>query len=535
MKTNFFLTIVIYAIVSLMASSCGIDDNKIYPVKIGDNWGYVDNNGRYLVNPQFEEAYYFNCGLARVVKDGKVGYINHRGRYVINPEYASGTSFSEGRAFVVRKGEAPRCINTSGKEIFCCNDSIETVYSFNDGKALARTADSKTFIFGTDGKEKRIGEGAVLILNEGLAFELISTPDSLKANIIDTKGHILFSFDEHKISLEEYMFNEGLSAVSNSKGKYGYIDKKGNIVIDYQFDLAGSFTEGLAPVKVGKVFGYINHKGEFDINPQFDMAGYFSEGVARVQVGEKCGYIDRKGVYLVNPIYTSVSDFHGGYAFVVEDGNEKAGIIDKTGKMIVKPQFDDFHHWVSSKYELCNSAKYIGTAFINDFISRYSDGKWNGVGKETTLGAIRGMFKNAKAVNDNCFSVKTDIEPIDGLSLTEVRYYFAEKTYRMADKYVDYGFFTYKAGKTRQYNNSIKPAMICYDFKLSDSAPNKSYSIAKTLAEAIIEAIDSNIICEEQESTNPSKVEIKLMKDGELYGDIFTNSGNSILTVAVTL
>ncbi|MBR4660254.1 MAG: WG repeat-containing protein [Bacteroidales bacterium] len=94
MKTNFFLTIVIYAIVSLMASSCGIDDNKIYPVKIGDNWGYVDNNGRYLVNPQFEEAYYFNCGLARVVKDGKVGYINHHGRYVINPEYASGTSFS---------------------------------------------------------------------------------------------------------------------------------------------------------------------------------------------------------------------------------------------------------------------------------------------------------------------------------------------------------------------------------------------------------------------------------------------------------
>jgi hypothetical protein len=38
-------------------------------------------------------------------------------------------------------------------------------------------------------------------------------------------------------------------AAVNNYGKWGYIDKDGNIVIEPQCEEAGYFSEGLAPVK----------------------------------------------------------------------------------------------------------------------------------------------------------------------------------------------------------------------------------------------------------------------------------------------
>src|SRR5262245_26129532 len=63
------------------------------------------------------------------------------------------------------------------------------------------------------------------------------------------------------------------------KGKTGFIDKKGQVVITPQFDAADVFSEGLALVSVGGKYGFINTKGELVINPQFESANSFSEGM----------------------------------------------------------------------------------------------------------------------------------------------------------------------------------------------------------------------------------------------------------------
>ena len=48
-------------------------------------------------------------------------------------------------------------------------------------------------------------------------------------------------------------------------------------------------------------FGYIDKQGKFAINPQFDSAGDFANGVAPVWLGERQGYINRAGKYVWNP------------------------------------------------------------------------------------------------------------------------------------------------------------------------------------------------------------------------------------------
>jgi hypothetical protein len=130
----------------------------------------------------------------------------------------------------------------------------------------------------------------------------------------------------------------------NQNGKYGYIDKKGRIVINPQFDLALEFSEGLARVRVeiGGKQGYIDKSGKIVINPQFDLADEFSQGLAPVlvQLGDKWGYIDKKGKMIIDPQFDDVGlrGFSEGLAPVKIDG--KWGYIDKKGRVVIKPQFD---------------------------------------------------------------------------------------------------------------------------------------------------------------------------------------------------
>jgi hypothetical protein len=66
---------------------------------------------------------------------------------------------------------------------------------------------------------------------------------------------------------------------------YGYIDSQGRIVISPQFDHAGEFQNGYAPVTMAGAFGLIDKSGRYFVNPLYDGAATFdgnSSGPAEV-------------------------------------------------------------------------------------------------------------------------------------------------------------------------------------------------------------------------------------------------------------
>jgi outer membrane protein assembly factor BamB len=121
-------------------------------------------------------------------------------------------------------------------------------------------------------------------------------------------------------------------------GKWGYINKKGDIVIEPQFDEADTFSEGSAPVRIGGKWGYINQTGIVVINPIYDEAGGFFEGLAAVKIDDYWGYINQRGGYVIKPKYDEGGAFYEGLA-AVKIGS-KYGYIDKRGRMLIHPQFD---------------------------------------------------------------------------------------------------------------------------------------------------------------------------------------------------
>ena len=48
-------------------------------------YGYVGNDGNWVIEPIFDEAYDFKKGFAEVTLDGKSGFIKPDGTYLVEP------------------------------------------------------------------------------------------------------------------------------------------------------------------------------------------------------------------------------------------------------------------------------------------------------------------------------------------------------------------------------------------------------------------------------------------------------------------
>lgn len=74
---------------------------KLEPKK-GDNnlWGYVDEEGKWVIKPKFSDAEDFSEGFAAVLLDGKWGYIKSDGKWLVKPRFYDAGSFKYGIAVV---------------------------------------------------------------------------------------------------------------------------------------------------------------------------------------------------------------------------------------------------------------------------------------------------------------------------------------------------------------------------------------------------------------------------------------------------
>ncbi len=80
--------------------------------------------------------------------------------------------------------------------------------------------------------------------------------------------------------------------------RWGFKNAQGHVVIKPQYDSAGSFSEGLARVKINSKWGFVNGDGLMAIAPQFDQARFFQGGYAKVQQGPVWGYVDTHGFFV---------------------------------------------------------------------------------------------------------------------------------------------------------------------------------------------------------------------------------------------
>ena len=84
-------------------------------------------------------------------------------------------------------------------------------------------------------------------------------------------------------------------------------------MLETRFKDAGEFSEGLAAVQILTKYGFIDKKEELIIKPQFHDAQAFCDGLAAVMIrsGErfekgKWGYINKKGKMIIPTEYDEI-------------------------------------------------------------------------------------------------------------------------------------------------------------------------------------------------------------------------------------
>lgn len=337
------------------------------PVRTGGPWGLVDAAGRVAVEPAWDLLMPPSAGRAVAGRAGLQGLIDLAGRQVLAPTYASIDSFSEDRALVEDRSGRLSFIDRDGKQVAGWFLHAEP---FSGGRAAVADTRQAGFI-GPD--------GAWLLKNPTWSsvaeYEGPLAPVELRDmdQAIDATGRVLWAGRLESLSQSSLgegllavngvesgyarldggkpfmkvpywtrRFSQGLAAVRDPGGRWGYLDAAGTLVVPPRFDDAGDFADGLAPVKLGKLWGYADRTGRMAIPARWDFASVFVGGRAVVRLGTRMGIIDAAGREVL-PLgertvgQRSRAEGEAGWFVVTEGG--KAGFMDASGSWKLRPAF----------------------------------------------------------------------------------------------------------------------------------------------------------------------------------------------------
>ncbi|MEX2213750.1 MAG: WG repeat-containing protein [Phycisphaeraceae bacterium] len=319
------------------APSLAAGVEKLYPVKKGGKYGYVDHNGTVVVPIELDWAVEFYERRGTFGKSrNQVGVLDAKGRVTFTLEVEALLPFSNDRALICHGFTTVGFVNERGEPVIAEHDVAAQVgaksvhlTSFSDGLA-AFGAGGRTGFIDTNGRvviapryssAGHFSEGLCPVEFNGrwgcidksgrlvieAEYEHVSSPSD-SVIVAKTKGQswLLLSLDGQSIgevhAKNVLPFSVGFAPIQDKGGKWGFIGKNGKLQIRSQFDEVLWFSNGLAPVKVDGRWGYIDTESRVVIQPKFlEAHPHDINGVAWVRTAAGHGYINLKGDFVWTP------------------------------------------------------------------------------------------------------------------------------------------------------------------------------------------------------------------------------------------
>jgi hypothetical protein len=271
-------------------------------------FGYLDRSGQARIEPRFYAALPFSEGLAAVkmskdLGQNNWGYIDTQGKMAIPPSFHRAGPFSGGLALVEiltpERYLVTALINPSGNTV---------VHDPHLPRLLRRTGHRPSY---PDWEELRR-----LSLKQGLVPKLRRPEGGM--GFVDREDRFVIGSADF---IDAAPFSEGLAPVlvqtkGWSGGRWGYVNTRGETVIEPRFTEAGAFSDGLALVKdVAGRLGYLDRTGHWSVPPSFlEEAWPFSDGLALVKLNGRYGFIDKAGEFAIPARYFRAESFSEGLA-----------------------------------------------------------------------------------------------------------------------------------------------------------------------------------------------------------------------------
>lgn len=266
---------------------CGVleqpSDDWIIPAYDGTKWGYLTANGSKLLDYQYEEVLPF-CGNYAVVKlDGVYTLVDQNGYWnaVDKSELEAVTDLSASAMIVVKDGKY-QLYNRSFKKL--SEETFEMLYANDNGTYMAKKNGKWALLSSTLEPITEYKFTDVVLNSQGNVF---------KGNfgmVKDERGYFMINAGGKEMYTTRYANAKGYEgsycAVADINGKWGFTNSKGELIIDYQYTNAKSFSDRLAAVQVDGKWGYVTKYNELKIDAEYQEAYPFIKGMALVKTEE---------------------------------------------------------------------------------------------------------------------------------------------------------------------------------------------------------------------------------------------------------
>ena len=345
-------------------------------VKKDDKYGVINADGRVIIENVYDEivgdgfykddSYKYSGYIVSKVENNQklFGYINNTGKTILKTQYSKITRINEQNeteAYLIVEKDKNTLLLKNDKNIL--NTQYQSIQYDKNIKKLIVQEDNRFGVYSLDGKQ---------ILP--IEYEKISVNGIYIVTKKDNKS-LLYDINGTEIENKEYKTvmptsNENYFITINDNSKYGVMDKSNKVLVENEYPyIKYAFDEYfIISTETGKL-GIIDVNNKILIEPQYDVlqnlegtkvmegkiintniTDIFSKNMEKVISMQKCN-VEVKDGYIKMYSKTETKYFNvEGKEVLNKDviksnvfaskNNDKWGIVDKTGNIIVDYKYD---------------------------------------------------------------------------------------------------------------------------------------------------------------------------------------------------
>lgn len=311
-------------------------------------WGYIDTTGKLVIPYQFDIARNFRDQVAIVTADDQYGLIDQDGTFLIDCCWTT-ISLANPRGFFT-------AVNHDGYQLFSAQGQpvldrpaqhafmiSDTLYAMqrNGRYTLCRAADQQPITEKTWPVLRPVSEHNVIAKVSG-GYQLLTLDDTQITHTSDTWDNIHFS--------NIYGTPEFFSV--DRAGRYGVIDRLGQVVVSPQWDETFSMHNGLALVEKDHLTGVISlADAHLVLEPSSPHVQILPNSYIVYRNNERdgsYGIMAADGTVIWPPQWSTISAI-GMNTFVVctKTDEPRYGVVDAQGNVIIEPQWSEISHCYS--------------------------------------------------------------------------------------------------------------------------------------------------------------------------------------------
>lgn len=276
---------------------------SIFVTKRNGKYGAVNQEGTTVLYPEYDNVYTGGMYL-NALKDKDVFIFDLNGKKIETNEVSKTKTENANYYITIDKNNKYKVVDSKDNIII---DKDYTYIEYLPGDYFIVERDSKSGIIDSNGKSvielkydsiSRINETDILQMEKdrNIALynlnmkEIVSMDNAIVKEVKDEKAYILLYSDtdfkyldkKGNILTSQNLFENNPLFAKNINGKWGFVDKDGNLKVQNDYELVTDFNKyGFAGIKKDGKWGSINQNGEVVQEPTYDLKRNIPEFVGK--------------------------------------------------------------------------------------------------------------------------------------------------------------------------------------------------------------------------------------------------------------